>query len=281
MTIKCDSNNGTIQIQEDIDIEKGNALANVNLLVSNKIKHHTYWFDEPTNEMIFHHGTIFANITKYTQTLIELDKAICFNNINDIKENGFGIIIDKASKKTLGVSVFLANDNLIKVNQKGKIYWFSGLSGAGKTTQAMNLWREFSIKPILLDADDVRKTINSDLGYTKEDCYQNIERISQIAQLLSNQGFNVIVTCISKFKEQRKEIKERLKPNLIEILVDKSLETLKKNDTKGLYNSLGTCNMIQNYEYGNSVDIILNTEEKTEKENFEYLIAQLKKLEAF
>lgn len=276
VTIKNNQNPGTITIEQDIDIKEGDVISNKKLISSNIIKHHTFWFSPPTNNLLFKHGTTIANITKYTDTVINLNKNIYFNNINEFKENGYGIIIDNISKKTIGVSVFLSNDYNNETEEKGRVYWFTGLSGSGKTTLANHLQNYFTIKPILLDADNVRKTINSDLKYTKEDCLTNVDRISQIAKLLSEQGFNVIVTCISKYKDQREKIKNYIGNNYIEILMNRHFEILKQNDVKGLYKSLGSSNMIQNYEYGNSADIIIDVDKRSEEENKDYLIKKLK-----
>ena len=276
ITIKDTPTPGVILINQDIDIQNSDILSNSSIIVNNVIKHHTYWFSEPTGEMLLKHGTNICKITKYTDTVLNLDKNIYFNNINDFKENGFGIIIDNITKRTIGVSIFLTNENNYNQDENGYIYWFTGLSGSGKKTLAKHLQNYFSIKPILLDADEIRKTINSDLKYTKEDCIKNVDRISQMAKLLSTQGFNVIVTCISKYKEQRLKIKQFLGNQYVEILMDRDFKTLQQNDVKGLYSSLGSSNMIKDYEYGESTDIIINVDDKTEEENQKYLIHKLK-----
>lgn len=276
VTIKNNPMPGTILINENVDIQEGDVLSNANLIVDNIIKHHTFLFAPPTNDMLFKHGTTIANIKKYTDTVLVLDKKICFSNIIDFKSNGIGIIIDNITKRTIGVSVFLSNESEQENENKGHVYWFTGLSGSGKSTLAKHLQSHFSIKPILLDADEVRKTVNSDLKYTKEDCLINVDRISQMAKLLSEQGFNVIVTCISKYKEQRMKIKQLIGEKYVEILMDRDFEILKQNDVKGLYKSLGSSNMIKDYEYGDSTDIIINVDDKTEEENIKYLIHKLK-----
>ncbi len=279
ITIETANDNGLLTIKENVDISRGYCISDTTVFVNKIIKHYSLWFEECNENLLLKHGTKTVKIRTISNNTIELEEPIIFNNITDIKNNGFGILINNKTKKTVGVSVFLANELQMKESDNdGFIYWFTGLSGAGKTTLAKHLLKHFTIKPILLDADDLRMGINADLGFSKEDRIKNVNRIAQIAKLLSSQGFNVIVTCISKNAEQRAEVKNLLGQKYIEIFVNRSIENCQKYDKKGLYKSIGLNNIVNNYEEGNSVSIEINTNEDTEEISKLKLVKQLKEL---
>ena len=116
-----------------------------------------------------------------------------------------------------------------------KIFWFTGLSGAGKTTIARELSR-FIDNSIILDGDELRKGLCSDLGFSIEDRNENIRRVRELAKLLYDQGFVPIVTFISPIKAEREKAR-KLFPDgkFIEIYLSTSLEVCEKRDVKGLY----------------------------------------------
>lgn len=270
---------GCIEVSEDVDLEPGTLLSNVEPITSNYLKHRTYWFSPKTKNMLLKHGTNVRKIINYTEQVLTIDKPIHFNNITDIRKNGFGIIIDADTYKTIGCSVFITNSKQ-KMEEKltGNIFWFTGLSGSGKTTLAKRLLQSMQPTPILLDADEIRSSINADLGFSEKDRLINVNRIAQIADLLSSQGFNVAVTCISKIAKQRSEIKELLGERMIEILVERPLDACRKNDVKGIYKSFGVSGVIHDYEYGNSVDITINTVDNSIEESFNLLNKELGKI---
>ncbi len=277
VTIENATEDGTITIKENVDISRGHCISGAEVFVNKTIKHYSIWFDEISDDLLLKQGTKVVKINSFSNNTLHLDEPIIFNNITDVKNNGFGLIIDAKTKKTIGASVFLANEKQnIQKEHNGYVYWFTGLSGAGKTTLAKHLVSHFTIKPILLDADDVRMGINADLGFSKEDRIKNVNRIAQIAKLLSNQGFNVIVTCISKEAKQRAEIKELLGEKYVEIFVNRSIENCQKHDKKGLYKSIGLNNIVNDYQQGDSVAIEIDTNEDSEEISKLKLINQLK-----
>lgn len=100
---------GVFNIDSDIDVERGDCITNTPVLVHNILKQKTIWFNEPSEDMLLKHGTRIVKIKKYTDDLIETDDVIIFNDIDDIKENGFAVIIDNKTKRTIGCCVFIDN----------------------------------------------------------------------------------------------------------------------------------------------------------------------------
>lgn len=279
LTVESALEDGLITVKENIDISRGHCIADCDIFVNSSVKYYGLWFEEHSDDLSLKHGTKMVKIRSLSNNTLHLVEPIVFNNITDVKNNGFGIIIDNKTQKTVGVAVFLANGkSLEEKDTTGFVYWFTGLSGAGKTTLGKHLIDYFSIKPVLLDADDVRMGVNSDLGFSKEDRHKNVLRIAQMAKLISSQGFNVVVTCISKEALQRQEIKSMIGDKYVEIFVDRSLENCKRNDVKGLYKSIGLSNIVHGYEIGTSVSLRIDTNYDTEEVSKKYMISELKKL---
>ncbi len=127
------------------------------------------------------------------------------------------------------------------MKQTGKVYWFTGLSGAGKTTIG-RLWYEKlkQEKPnvVFLDGDALRPILSADLGYTEADRRKSGMRNIRLCKLLSDQGLDVVCCTISMFDEVRAWGRANI-PGYREIYVKVSMETLKQRDQKGLYTTAG------------------------------------------
>jgi sulfate adenylyltransferase len=122
----------------------------------------------------------------------------------------------------------------------GFIVWFTGLSGAGKTTLAQALRRELEpLRPVeVLDGDDVRTHLSRGLGFSREDRDANIDRIGYVARLLARNGVAVITAAIAPFAAARYEVRRRAQADgipFVEVFADASLQALTARDVKGLY----------------------------------------------
>ena len=124
------------------------------------------------------------------------------------------------------------------MEQQGFTVWFTGLSGAGKTTIAdaiEPLLRERGIAKLeKLDGDVVRTHLSKGLGFSKEDRDTNIRRIGWVAEVLTRNGVCVLASAISPYREIRDEVRKNV-GNFVEVYVECSIEELTRRDVKGLY----------------------------------------------
>jgi bifunctional enzyme CysN/CysC len=123
--------------------------------------------------------------------------------------------------------------------QRSAVLWFTGLSGAGKSTIA-NLVEKRLVAlgrhTFLLDGDNVRHGLNRDLGFTEADRIENIRRVGEVARLMADAGLIVLTAFISPFRAEREMVRKMLpEGEFIEIFVDTPLGEAEKRDTKGLY----------------------------------------------
>jgi adenylyl-sulfate kinase len=123
-------------------------------------------------------------------------------------------------------------------DDKGFTLWFTGLSGAGKTTISKLVAGELQARGSrleILDGDVVRENLSRGLGFSKEDRDTNIRRIAFVADLLSRNGVPVITAAISPYREIRAEARELMGERFIEVFVKASVEVCAERDVKGLY----------------------------------------------
>ena len=125
--------------------------------------------------------------------------------------------------------------------QKGFVIWFTGLSGAGKTTLSQSLAPELrrrGFKIEVLDGDEVRTNLSKGLGFSKEDRDTNIRRIGYVSRLLSRNGVGVISAAISPYREVRDEVRQAIEAEgavFVEVYVECPIDVLAERDMKGLY----------------------------------------------
>lgn len=122
---------------------------------------------------------------------------------------------------------------------RGALVWLTGLSGAGKSTIALALERQLhdrGIHSYLLDGDDLRQGLNSDLGFMPEHRVENIRRAGEVARLMVDAGLVVLAAFISPYRADRQMVRERFaRGDFLEVFVDTPLAVCEQRDPKGLY----------------------------------------------
>ena len=172
------------------------------------------------------------------------------------------------------------------MGERGVTVWFTGLSGAGKTTIAERLQqvlRERGHNVQILDGDVVRTNLSKGLGFSKEDRDINIRRIGFVCRLLARNGVIAIGAAISPYRDIRDEIR-RENGDFVEVYTKCSIEALTKRDVKGLY-AKALSGEIKNftgvsdpYEEPLNPEVVLDSENETEDESLAKLIAKLEEL---
>ena len=169
-------------------------------------------------------------------------------------------------------------------DEKGFTLWFTGLSGAGKTTVSRLVeghLHERGSRLEILDGDVVRENLSKGLGFSKEDRDTNVRRIAFVADLLSRNGVPVITAAISPYREIRDEAREMMGDRFIEVFVKASVEVCAERDAKGLYEKAFKgeikefTGVSDPYEEPLNPDIVLDTEKETVEESAAKLIALL------
>jgi adenylylsulfate kinase len=169
-------------------------------------------------------------------------------------------------------------------NDKGFTLWFTGLSGAGKTTISEAVQAELKSRRNrleILDGDVVRENLSKGLGFSKEDRDTNIRRIAFVADLLSRNGVPVITAAISPYRETRDEARELMGDRFIEVFVKASVEVCAERDVKGLYAKAFSgeikefTGVSDPYEEPLNPEIVLDTENESPEESAQKLISLL------
>ena len=177
----------------------------------------------------------------------------------------------------------LENGEAGVVEGRGFTLWFTGLSGAGKTTIADIVERELherGRRVEVLDGDIVRTNLSKGLGFSREDRIINVLRIGFVANLLTRNGVGVIVSAISPYKEARDQVRRRI-VDFVEVFVDAPLEVCAERDVKGLYKKAFAgeikefTGVSDPYEPPAAPDLVLKTEEETPEESARKVIEKL------
>jgi len=167
---------------------------------------------------------------------------------------------------------------------RGFTLWFTGLSGAGKTTIADIVEHELRTRfrrIEVLDGDIVRTNLSKGLGFSREDRDTNVLRIGFVADLLTRNGVGVIVSAISPFKEVRNQVRRNIGEDFIEVFVDAPLEVCAERDVKGLYKKAFSGEIPQftgvsdPYEAPAASELHIKTDEETPQESAGRVLAHL------
>src|SRR6266446_3385843 len=170
---------------------------------------------------------------------------------------------------------------------RGAVIWFTGLSGAGKSTIAQALERELfhrAMHTYVLDGDNVRHGLNSNLGFSPEDRVENIRRVSEVAQLMADSGVVAITAFISPYRMDRRRARETAlegKAEFIEVFVDAPLEVCEARDPKDLYKKARTGEIREftgidaPYEAPEDPEIVVHTDQQTVEESVATILEQL------
>ncbi|WP_460421758.1 sulfate adenylyltransferase subunit CysN [Pseudomonas sp. ZL2] len=187
---------------------------------------------------------------------LHLDRPIAFDAYADNRDTGGFIVIDRLSNRTVGAGMLHfalrraqnVHWQAIDVNREAhaalkgqapRMLWFTGLSGAGKSTIANLVERKLHAlgrHTYLLDGDNVRHGLNRDLGFTEADRVENIRRVSEVARLMLDAGLITLVSFISPFRAERDMARGLAGDgNFLEIFIDAPLALAEQRDPKGLY----------------------------------------------
>ena len=187
---------------------------------------------------------------------VHLDRNIAFDPYEANRDTGSFIVIDRLSNATVGAGLVhfalrrahnihwqsIAVDKAARALIKGQqpcIVWFTGLSGAGKSTVANLLEKRLhalGCHTALLDGDNVRHGLNKDLGFTDADRVENIRRVAEVARLMVDAGLIVLVSFISPFRAERRMARALVADGeFCEVFLDVPLEVAESRDVKGLY----------------------------------------------
>jgi bifunctional enzyme CysN/CysC len=187
---------------------------------------------------------------------ISLSQPIAFDPYEKNRETGGFILIDRFSNETVSAGFIhfalrraqnihwqaIEIDREARAtqkNQKAFVLWFTGLSGAGKSTIANVVERrlyELGKHSTMLDGDNIRHRLNRDLGFTDGDRVENIRRVGEVARLMTDAGLIVLVSFISPFRSERQMARELLpEGEFLEVFIDTPLAVAEKRDPKGLY----------------------------------------------
>jgi len=187
---------------------------------------------------------------------LQLDRAIAFDPYADNRDTGGFVLIDRLTNHTVGAGLLrfalrrahnvhwqaLDVDKRAHAASKGQkpcVLWFTGLSGAGKSTVANLLEKKLHAEgrhTYLLDGDNVRHGLNKDLGFTEADRVENIRRVAEVARLMVDAGLIVITAFISPFRSERQSARALMaEGEFIEVFIDTPLGVAEGRDPKGLY----------------------------------------------
>jgi bifunctional enzyme CysN/CysC len=235
---------------------------------------------------------------------IALDRVVPFDAYSDNRDTGGFILIDRITNNTVGAgmlhfalrrshNIHLQHVDVNKearaqrLGQRPVVLWFTGLSGAGKSTIANLVEKKLHAMGrhcYLLDGDNLRHGLNKDLGFTEADRVENIRRVAEVSRLMIDAGLIVLTAFISPFRAEREMARSLVGDGeFLEIFVDTPLAVAETRDVKGLYRKarrgeLSNFTGIDSpYEAPESPDLTVNTVECDASEAADAVIALLQR----
>jgi bifunctional enzyme CysN/CysC len=234
---------------------------------------------------------------------LSLDRPIGFDPYSEVPDTGGFILIDRMTNATVGAGMIrfaLRRSQNIHwqaldvtkatrasdLGQKSAVIWFTGLSGAGKSTIANLVEKKLRFEgkhTYLLDGDNVRHGLNRDLGFTDADRVENIRRVGEVAKLMVDAGLIVLTAFISPFRSERRLARELLgRGEFFEVHVDTPLAVAEARDVKGLY-AKARSGALKNftgvdspYEAPESPEIVVDTASMTPEAAAEMIVERLR-----
>jgi len=233
---------------------------------------------------------------------LSLDAPVAFAPYAENRDLGGFILIDRISNRTVGAGMIrfalrrahnihwqaLSVDRAARAalkRQAGAVVWFTGLSGAGKSTIADLVEKRLHAlgrHTYLLDGDNVRHGLNRDLGFTDEDRVENIRRVAEVARLMVDAGLIVMVSFISPFRAERRLARALMGPGeFVEVHVDTPLAVAEQRDVKGLYRK-ARAGQLKNftgidspYEPPEAAELVIDTTAESPEAAAERIVAWL------
>ncbi|MEO5689849.1 MAG: sulfate adenylyltransferase subunit CysN [Burkholderiaceae bacterium] len=236
---------------------------------------------------------------------IALDRQIAFDAYKANRDTGGFILINRMTNNTVGAGMLnfalrrahnlrpqaVDVDKSLRSelkHQRPAVLWFTGLSGAGKSTIANLVEKKLAAMgrhTYLLDGDNVRHGLNKDLGFTEADRVENIRRVAEVARLMVDAGLIVMTAFISPFRSERAMARGQMaEGEFIEIHVDTPLAVAEERDVKGLYKKArrgeiaNFTGISSPYEAPDAPEIVVNTHTQTAEDAADLIVAKLKAL---
>jgi bifunctional enzyme CysN/CysC len=202
-----------------------------------------------------------------------------------------GVYTDRTVAKSKNIfwveGKITAEARAVRTGHRGAVVWFTGLSGAGKSTIAQALERELfgrGMQTYVLDGDNIRHGLNSNLGFSPEDRVENIRRVSEVAKLMADSGVVAITAFISPYRMDRRRAREiALEGNaeFVEVFVDAPLEVCEARDPKNLYKKARAGEIREftgidaPYEPPEDAEIVVRTDRQTVNESVAVILEGL------
>ena len=236
---------------------------------------------------------------------LALDRQIAFDAYKANRDTGGFILINRMTNNTVGAGMLnfaLRRSHNLRMqhvdvdkalrsqlkSQRPAVLWFTGLSGAGKSTIANLVEKKLAAMgrhTYLLDGDNVRHGLNKDLGFTEADRVENIRRVAEVARLMVDAGLIVMTAFISPFRSERAMARGQMADGeFIEIHVNTPLAVAEERDVKGLYKKArrgeiaNFTGISSPYETPENPEIVVNTHTQTAEEAADQIIARLREI---